>query len=261
MTTLSELKSEFFGPRREVGAPRGFYPRLRGEEQSLRQREAHHARSPLALLVGKIGWELIKQTTAEKGLRVDGVGGLTMGADPIALSIGIAAHLQNPENTLRVFNARKEPKKYGLHKNIEGNFSQRDHVVVVDDVVTTGGSTIQAIEKIEADGGSVAFAIVLIDRMEQNGRGNIEARGCPVVSIFDRNDVLSAHAAIPPHSAAALDDLAGDLEQFKKFCSHRYVAARAVGPVSSLASMFHTGAALEFQPRRLGAARSVATQF
>ena len=70
-------------------------------------------------------------------------------------------------------------------------------------MVTTGGSTIQAIEKIEADGGRVAFALVLVDRQEQNGRANIEARGCPVVAIFNRQEVLAADARKQPHSAAA----------------------------------------------------------
>ena len=102
-----------------------------------------------------------------------------------------------------LFNVRKEAKKHGMLKNIEGNYSAGDSVVVVDDVITTGGSTIQAIEKIEADGGKVAFAIVLVDRQEQNGRANIEARGCPVVSIFNRQDVLAADAAKHPHPAAA----------------------------------------------------------
>ena len=125
-----------------------------------------------------------------------------MGADPIALSIGLAAHLENPANTLRVFNVRKDQKKHGLRKHVEGNFSTGDSVVVVDDVITTGGSTIQAIEKIEA-GGRVAFAIVLVDRQEQNGRANIEARGCPVVAVFNRLEVLAADARKQPHSAAA----------------------------------------------------------
>src|SRR5439155_25342750 len=139
---------------------------------------------------------------AEKNLRVDAVGGLTMGADPIALSIGIAAQLDEPAQAPRIFNVRKKAKEHGLLKNIEGNFSAGDSVVVVDDVITTGGSTIQAIEKIEADGGKLAFAIVLVDRQEQNGRANIEARGCPVVSIFNRQDVLAADAAKQPHPAA-----------------------------------------------------------
>jgi orotate phosphoribosyltransferase len=75
-------------------------------------------------------------------------------------------------------------------------------VVVIDDVITTGGSTIQAIDKIEADGGKVAFAVVLVDRQEQSGRENIEKR-CPVISFFDRKDVLAAHAKKQPQSAAA----------------------------------------------------------
>ena len=70
-------------------------------------------------------------------------------------------------------------------------------------VMTTGGSTLQAIEKIEADGGKVAFAIVLVDRQEQSGRENIEGRGCPVVAIFNRQEVLAADARKQPHSAAA----------------------------------------------------------
>jgi orotate phosphoribosyltransferase len=97
---------------------------------------------------------------------------------------------------------RKEPKKHGTHKHIEGNFSSGNTVVVIDDVVTTGGSTIQAIDKIEADGGKVAFAVVLVDRQEQSGRENIERR-CPVISIFDRQDVLAAYAKKQPQSAAA----------------------------------------------------------
>ena len=155
-----------------------------------------------ALLLGKIAWQLIKSTAAEKTLRVDAVGGLTMGADPIALSIGIAAYLDDPASAPRIINVRKKAKEHGLTKNIEGNFSTGDSVVV-DDVITTGGSTIQAIDKIEADGGRVAFALVLVDRQEQNGRANIEARGCPVVAIFNRQEVLAADARKQPHSAAA----------------------------------------------------------
>lgn len=154
-----------------------------------------------ALLVGAIGWKLIKQMAAENNFRIDAVGGLTMGADPIALSIGIAACQEDPASAPRVFNVRKEAKKHGMTRNIEGNFRVGDTVVVIDDVITTGGSTIQAIDKIEADGGKVAFAIVLVDRQEQSGRANIEARGCPVVSIFNREDVLAADARKQSHRA------------------------------------------------------------
>ena len=204
MPNLSELKSELLKALAEKSVRRGSYTLASGVQSDLYVDAKRTTLDPAcALLVGKIGWELIKQTAKERNVRVDAVGGLTMGADPISLSIGIAACLDDPLDTPRIFNVRKEAKKHGLLKNIEGNYSAGDSVVVVDDVITTGGSTIQAIEKIEADGGKVAFAIVLVDRQERNGRANIEARGCPVVSIFNRQDVLAADAAKQPHPAAA----------------------------------------------------------
>ena len=204
MPNLSALKSELLKALAEKSVRRGSYTLASGVQSDLYVDAKRTTLDPAcALLVGKIGWELIKQTAQERNLRVDAVGGLTMGADPISLSIGIAACLDDPLHAPRIFNVRKEAKRHGLLKNIEGNFSKGDSVVVVDDVITTGGSTIQAIEKIEADGGKVAFAIVLVDRQEQNGRANIEARGCPVVSAFNRQDVLAADAAKQPQPAAA----------------------------------------------------------
>lgn len=204
MIRLKKLKAELLHSLAEKSVQRGNFTLASGARSDLYVDAKRTTLDPhCALLVGKIGWELIKKTSAAKNLRVDAVGGLTMGADPIALSIGIAAYLEDPSNAPRIFNVRKKAKEHGLLKNIEGNYSSGDHVVVVDDVITTGGSTVQAIEKIEADGGKVSFAIVLVDRLEQNGRANIEARGCPVVSIFDRKEVLAADAAKQPHSAAA----------------------------------------------------------
>jgi orotate phosphoribosyltransferase len=144
-----------------------------------------------ALLIGKIGWELVKQTAAQRRLRVDAVGGLTMGADPVALSIGIAAQLEDATSSIGTFTVRKSPKTHGRSKLIEGIFSRGDIVVVIDDVITTGGSTIQAIDAIEAEGGKVAFVLVLVDRQE-GGRENIERRGYEVTSMFSRCDLLAA---------------------------------------------------------------------
>ena len=141
-----------------------------------------------ACLVGEVGWELLKETASKLGKRVDAIGGLTMGADPIALSIGIAAQHQAPSTPLQVFTVRKSVKEHGRQKRIEGNFSSGDSVVVVDDVITTGGSTIQAIDAIEEAGGQIAFVIVLVDR-EEGGRANIEKRGYKVVPIFTRADL------------------------------------------------------------------------
>jgi orotate phosphoribosyltransferase len=142
-----------------------------------------------ALLVGAAGWELVRTTAAGLGVEVAAVGGLTMGADAIALSIGIAAELANPGRGLQTFIVRKAVKEHGTRKRIEGNFHPGDVVVVIDDVITTGGSTIQAIEAVEAEGGRVAFVLALVDRQE-GGRAHIEARGVRVVPVFTRADVL-----------------------------------------------------------------------
>ena len=141
-----------------------------------------------ALLVGAIGWDLLRQNAESRGINVDSIGGLTMGADWMALSIAIAAQLHDPRNTIKAFSVRKSAKKHGLHKRIEGNFDPSHHVVVVDDVITTGGSTLQAIDVIEQLGGHIAFVLVLVDR-EEGGRQAIQDRGYQVVPIFTRADV------------------------------------------------------------------------
>ena len=154
-----------------------------------------------ALLVGKVGWEIVKQTSGMLNSRVDSIGGLTMGADWMALSIGIAAHLDSALNDVKTFSVRKDAKKHGLLKLIEGNFAAGQSVVVVDDVITTGGSTIQAINAIEAACGRVAFVVVLVDRQE-GGCKAIEDLGHKVVPVFTRTDLIGVDAS-RSHIAAA----------------------------------------------------------
>ena len=155
-----------------------------------------------ALLVGSVGWELVKETARARGVHVDSIGGLTMGADWMALSIGIAAYLDSPSRDIQTFSVRKSAKKHGRHKLIEGNFSPGQSIVIVDDVITTGGSTLQAIDAIEASGGSVAFVIVLVDRQE-GGREEIEKRGHKVMPIFTREDLIDRNAGRRSHIAIA----------------------------------------------------------
>lgn len=147
-----------------------------------------------AYLVGQIGWKLVKDNAARFGKQIDAIGGMTMGADPIALSIGIAALIDDPHTALQTFTVRKSAKSHGRQKLIEGNFSKGDSVVIIDDVITTGGSTLQAIDAVEAAGGKVAFVIVLVDR-EEGGRQNIEQRGHTVISIFTRADIIGTNAS------------------------------------------------------------------
>lgn len=140
-------------------------------------------------LVGQVMHALLRETEKKLGVTVSGVGGLTMGADPIALAVAMTSYLMGDATPVQGFSVRKEAKSHGRKKLVEGNFKAGDSVVVVDDVITTGGSTLQAIEKVEAEGGKVAFVIVLLDR-EEGGRANIEAKGYKVASAFTRTTVL-----------------------------------------------------------------------
>jgi len=193
MSSLPEIKSALLQALTARSVFRGDFTLASGARSDLYIDAKLTTLDPrCALLVGQAGWALLREAAASRDLRIDAVGGLTMGADAISLMIGVAAQLDDPASTLQTFNVRKAPKERGRNRHIEGNFTAGNLVVVVDDVITTGGSTIQAIEKIEADGGKVAFAIVLVDRCEQGGRENIERRGCPVIPIFTREDVLAA---------------------------------------------------------------------
>ena len=142
-----------------------------------------------ARLIGQLGWETALEKIKSDGLNIAAIGGMTMGADPISLAVGMTSAMENPDEMIQVFNIRKEPKGHGRGKQIEGNFKEGDEVIVVDDVITTGGSTIQAIEAIERAGGIVKFALILVDR-EEGGRAAIEAKGVEVVSMFSRSTLL-----------------------------------------------------------------------
>jgi len=143
-----------------------------------------------ACLVGQVMHALLRASEAELGVSVSGVGGLTMGADPIGVAIAMSSHLAGDETPVQAYSVRKEPKKHGRQKLVEGNFKAGDTVVVVDDVITTGGSTIQAIQAVEAEGGKVAFVLVLLDR-EEGGQANIEARGIKVYPAFTRSSLFN----------------------------------------------------------------------
>ncbi len=142
-----------------------------------------------AACVGELLFALLRAEAARRQVRIDAVGGLTMGADPVALAIGLASFRQDPENHLQVFTVRKEAKGHGKTKQIEGNFKEGNRVVVVDDVITKGDSTLRAVEAIRAAGGIVEFAVVLVDRQE-GGRQNIESQGLTVLPLFTKADLI-----------------------------------------------------------------------
>lgn len=140
-----------------------------------------------ANLIGEVGWELVQKEILPKFPQASAIGGMTMGADPISLAIGM--YSASAPKPLKVFTVRKEAKDHGRGKRIEGNFEAGQSVIVVDDVITTGGSTLKAIDAIEAEGGKVVAALVLVDRQE-GGREAIEGRGVPVFPIFTRKSIF-----------------------------------------------------------------------
>ena len=134
-------------------------------------------------LVGRLMFAQIAKETAS----AVGVGGLTMGADPLASSVALVSHLAN--KPLQAFLVRKEPKGHGTGQWIEGKSSLADgaEVAIVEDVITTGASTIKAIERARAENLKPVAAFALVDRQE-GGREAIEALGVKVYSLFTRED-------------------------------------------------------------------------
>lgn len=134
-------------------------------------------------LVGRIFWEDIKF------LGVDGVAGMSIGADPIVGAIlAQAAEEGYPLEGLLI---RKEPKKHGTGKQIEGNYFPEMEVVVVEDVITTGGSVLKAIDILEKENINILKIIALVDR-EAGGMEKIKEKGYEVQAIFTFSEIIRA---------------------------------------------------------------------
>lgn len=134
-----------------------------------------------ALLTAQMILEILKEYD------IDAIGGYTLGADPIVSAVAVSS--AETERPLPAFIVRKEPKKHGERKMIEGPFQKGWKVAIVDDVVTTGGSTLKACQAVEEEGGKVVLALCLVDRLE-GGRENLEAKGYEFVSLLTRDDLL-----------------------------------------------------------------------
>lgn len=142
-----------------------------------------------ARLIGQVVHALIREREASAGISIDAVGGLTMGADPLSVAVAIRSDLENDAKPLNALVVRKEPKDHGAGKQVEGPFQEGDVVAVVDDTITTAGSTLTAIEAIEREGGKVAFVVCLVDR-EEGGRENLEAKGYDFFPVFSKSEFL-----------------------------------------------------------------------
>lgn len=136
-------------------------------------------------LVGEIMLDILGDT------KIEAVGGMMIGAYPVAIAVSDAADRRGLE--VPTFIVRKEPKPHGLKKYIEGAVEKGSRVLIVDDVVTTGQSTILAINRCRDEGLQVFKAIALVDRQEQAGRENIEKTGVKFGSVFTLKDLLGAY--------------------------------------------------------------------
>src|SRR5919199_4194165 len=132
--------------------------------------------------IGPLGLAALR----EAGWGVQAVGGLTLGADPVAYAISYASALAG--TPLRAFTVRKEAKAHGTGKLIEGPFRRGDRVAVIEDVITTGGSALRAVEAVRAAGGEVAGALALVHR-EEVGREALEAAGLDVRALTRAREI------------------------------------------------------------------------
>ena len=136
---------------------------------------------------------LISQVMFKKivDLNVAAIGGPEVGAIPIADAVSYASYLHGKE--IKSFWIRKEAKGHGLKKWIEGDVKEGDKVVIVDDVITTGTSTIDAIKRAREGGLIVVKAMVLVDREEEEGKQNIEREGVTVEALFTVSNLMRFH--------------------------------------------------------------------
>lgn len=152
---------------------------------------------------GRLAGLVLYDLALRHNLRPDAVGGLTMGADPLVSNIASASawrHAERPDAPLvHGFLVRKTEKSHGTGRRVEGFCRPSARVLIVDDVCTTGASTIQAIQAAREAEMEVVGVLCLVDRQEQNGRAAVEAaaQGAPFHALFTAAEVRAAHLALP----------------------------------------------------------------
>ncbi len=138
-----------------------------------------------AYLVGKLLFERLRSSLG----KLQGVGGMTLGADPIATAVSLISYLEG--SPIHAFLIRKEPKKHGRGLWVEGiqNLPEESEVAIVEDVVTTGGSTLRAIERAKEEGLRITRVLAIVDR-DEGGTENLKANGYSLESLFTRHDFV-----------------------------------------------------------------------
>ena len=148
---------------------------------------------------GRLTGEAILALLAENGVDAEAVGGLTLGADPIVSNVATASAWRAQSNLnaplIHGFIVRKAEKTHGAGRRIEGFCREGARVVIVDDVCTTGASTITAIEAAREARMTVAAVVCIVEREEANGRPAVEAaaQGAPFLRLFTATDVRAEH--------------------------------------------------------------------
>jgi len=140
-----------------------------------------------AYLCGRLLYDLICRSS----VRISGVGGMTLGADPLVTAVSIVSYLQG--EPLPAFIVRKEPKSHGTGNYIEGkgNLPAGAQVALLEDVVTTGGTLLQVIERVKSQGYGIGLVATVVDRQE-GGAETLAAAGYRLVSVFTREELLTA---------------------------------------------------------------------
>lgn len=138
-----------------------------------------------AYLCGRLLYKLIRDHTE----RITGVGGMTLGADPLVTAVSIVSYLE--KDPIPAFIVRKESKGHGTDNYIEGknNLAPGSLVAVVEDVVTTGGTLLKVIERVENEGFKVGLVATIVDRQE-GGAETLAAKGYPLAAIFTREQLM-----------------------------------------------------------------------
>lgn len=135
-----------------------------------------------------VGYALFQELKLEP---IDGIGGLTLGADPIAYATALTCTING--KPLDAFVVRKEPKKHGTMRWIEGNLKEEAWVCIVDDVTTTGASTILAIERAREAGYKIQKVICLVDRQEGAYENILAKTGCKLQPLYTKKDLMALH--------------------------------------------------------------------
>jgi orotate phosphoribosyltransferase len=165
-------------------AQRGSFTLASGKQSDLYIDARLTTMSPEGLtLIGALGLRAIRQS----GWIVDAVGGLTLGADPVSYAISYAS--ASSSSPLRAFTVRKQAKTHGMQKLVEGPLHSGDRVVVIEDVITTGRSALQAIEALLDYGAVVAGVLALVDR-EEGGRSPLEDAGYSVIALTTATEIV-----------------------------------------------------------------------